>query len=95
MTILRDRETSRGDFIFYTDRLATLIVEKALTLIRYEPKQIQTPLKLPYRGSQQASKVSAAGRRLTIALMGVPGSHWRCYPPIGWTVLAGPAPCDP
>ncbi|WWD19289.1 uridine kinase [Kwoniella shandongensis] len=50
MTILRDRTTSRGDFIFYADRLSTIVVEKALTLIPCKPKTIRTPLGLDYQG---------------------------------------------
>jgi uracil phosphoribosyltransferase len=50
MTILRDRETKRGDFIFFADRLSTLIVEKALTLLPHQRKSVQTPLGLPFEG---------------------------------------------
>ncbi|ORY29672.1 uridine kinase family-domain-containing protein [Naematelia encephala] len=50
LTILRDRETQRGDFIFYADRLSTLIVEKALSLIPYQPKNIRTPVGSNYAG---------------------------------------------
>ncbi|EIW68410.1 hypothetical protein TREMEDRAFT_32135 [Tremella mesenterica DSM 1558] len=50
MTILRDEETERGDFIFYTDRLATLVVEKALTLTPFQPTTITTPLGVEYHG---------------------------------------------
>lgn len=99
MTILRDRETNRGDFIFYTDRLATLIVEKALTLVQYESKEIQTPLKLSYQGCQQKSKV----RGLVIAgilgydaeLIHQTGDYRNCHLEIRWAILAGVASCDP
>lgn len=30
MTIIRDRETCRGDFIFYSDRVIRLLVEEGL-----------------------------------------------------------------
>lgn len=58
MTKLRDQETERGDFIFHADRLSTLIVEKALTLLPYEAQTVQTPLKLPYDGLTRAKEVS-------------------------------------
>jgi uridine kinase len=58
MTILRDRNTERGDFIFYADRLSTLIVEKALSFIPYQSKEITTPLSLPYQGVEARDKVS-------------------------------------
>ncbi|KAK8854574.1 uridine kinase [Kwoniella newhampshirensis] len=51
MTILRDRTTSRGDFIFYADRLSTIVVEKALTLIPCQPKTVKTPLGVDYKGT--------------------------------------------
>ncbi|TXT09214.1 hypothetical protein VHUM_02688 [Vanrija humicola] len=50
MTILRDTETNRGDFIFYIDRLATLIVEKALTLLPHKSKDVVTPTGNLYHG---------------------------------------------
>ncbi|KEP48634.1 uridine-cytidine kinase [Rhizoctonia solani 123E] len=42
-TILRDRETSREDFIFYSDRLATLICEKAMELLPFKNITVRTP----------------------------------------------------
>lgn len=57
MTILRDQQTSRGDFIFYADRLSTLIVEKALELIPHQPKTVRTPVGLDYTGVTRADEV--------------------------------------
>ncbi|CAE7094112.1 unnamed protein product [Rhizoctonia solani] len=42
-TILRDKETSREDFIFYADRLATLICEKAMELLPFQNVTVHTP----------------------------------------------------
>lgn len=42
-TILRDRETSREDFIFYADRLATLICEKAMDVLPFKDITVVTP----------------------------------------------------
>lgn len=55
-TIIRDRTTPRGEFIFYTERLATLVIERALSLLPYAPKEIYTPTtsKTPFYGSQLA-----------------------------------------
>lgn len=58
MTILRDKQTSRGDFIFYADRLSTLIVEKALELIPHKSKSVRTPVGLDYDGVTQTDDVS-------------------------------------
>ncbi|KAK4685916.1 uridine kinase, partial [Tremellales sp. Uapishka_1] len=50
MTILRDQNTERGDFIFYADRLSTIIVEKALTLLPYKSHTVTTPVGKTYDG---------------------------------------------
>ncbi|UOH82992.1 hypothetical protein LQV05_005705 [Cryptococcus neoformans] len=57
MTILRDRTTCREEFIFHIDRLSTIIVEKALTLIPCEPKVVKTPNKNIYKGISQTNNL--------------------------------------
>ena len=52
LTILRDAETNRGDFIFFTDRLATLLVEKATELLPYRAKSVITPVGVEAHGKQ-------------------------------------------
>ncbi|KAI6125082.1 armadillo beta-catenin plakoglobin [Pisolithus croceorrhizus] len=42
-TVLRDEKTSRQDFIFFVDRLATLLIEKAMELLPYRTKVVTTP----------------------------------------------------
>lgn len=42
-TIIRDINTSRHDFIFYADRLATLVIERALNELPYEDRVVTTP----------------------------------------------------
>ncbi|KAG0371234.1 uracil phosphoribosyltransferase-domain-containing protein [Gamsiella multidivaricata] len=42
-TIIRDISTSRHDFIFYADRLATLVIERALNELPYEDHLVTTP----------------------------------------------------
>ncbi|KAG9068664.1 Uridine-cytidine kinase-like 1 [Linnemannia hyalina] len=49
-TIIRDIETSRHDFIFYADRLATLVIERALNELPYEPRVVETPTKKTVHG---------------------------------------------
>ncbi|WVN86166.1 uridine kinase [Cryptococcus depauperatus CBS 7841] len=53
MTILRDKTTSREEFIFHIDRVSTIIVETALALIPCQPKTIRTPQKNVYQGLEQ------------------------------------------
>jgi uracil phosphoribosyltransferase len=42
-TIIRDKTTSRGDFIFYSDRIIRLLVEEGLNHLPVVPKTVQTP----------------------------------------------------
>lgn len=50
MTILRDRTTSREDFIFFVDRLATYLVEKAMAHLPHRPRTVTTPCDVEYQG---------------------------------------------
>ncbi|KAH0547687.1 hypothetical protein FGG08_000176 [Glutinoglossum americanum] len=58
-TILQNEETNREDFIFYFDRLATLLVERAMENFRFEAKIVQSPQGSLYKGLQPAGEVSA------------------------------------
>ncbi|WAR08906.1 UPP-like protein [Mya arenaria] len=42
-TVLRDRSTSRSDFVFYADRLIRLVVEEGLNQLPYRECQVTTP----------------------------------------------------
>nr|XP_019044985.1 uridine kinase [Kwoniella bestiolae CBS 10118]OCF23915.1 uridine kinase [Kwoniella bestiolae CBS 10118] len=71
MTILRDRTTDRGEFIFHADRLSTIVVEKALTLIPCEPKTVRTPLGIDYQGLARDDRLVG----ISILRSGGPFSH--------------------
>ncbi|KAH8994883.1 armadillo/beta-catenin/plakoglobin [Lactarius akahatsu] len=43
-TVLRDRTSTRQDFIFFTDRLATLLVERAMEKLPYREVAVETPV---------------------------------------------------
>ncbi|KAL8898634.1 MAG: hypothetical protein Q9207_006604 [Kuettlingeria erythrocarpa] len=43
MTVLQNPMTGDVDFLFYFDRLTTLLVERALENLRFDPKTVQTP----------------------------------------------------
>ncbi|KAL4964662.1 pre-rRNA-processing protein ESF1 [Aspergillus stella-maris] len=58
-TILQDPETEQVDFVFYFDRLAALLIEKALDITQYTPKEVSTPQKTTYSGLNQEGTVSA------------------------------------
>lgn len=59
-TLLMDPDVSREDFIFYFDRLAVLLVEKASELLNFTSHSIETPKAgLTYNGLSLAGTVSA------------------------------------
>lgn len=49
-TTLRDRETSRSDFIFYADRLIRLVVEEGLNQLPFDECSVTTPTGAKYDG---------------------------------------------
>ena len=42
-TIIRDKETSRGDFLFYSDRVIRLLVEEGLNHLPVVSRTVETP----------------------------------------------------
>lgn len=42
-TIIRDKDTSRADFLFYSDRIIRLLVEEGLNHLPVVPKTVETP----------------------------------------------------
>lgn len=57
MTVLRDRTTSREDFIFFVDRLATYLIEKAMEHLPHQLKSVTTPVDVEYEGQELAADV--------------------------------------
>ncbi|KAK7203003.1 uridine kinase family-domain-containing protein [Myxozyma melibiosi] len=49
-TILFNRATKRGDFIFYLERLMVLLIEEAMNAQPYSIKEVPTPTGVPYTG---------------------------------------------
>ncbi|KAG1888672.1 phosphoribosyltransferase-like protein [Suillus subluteus] len=49
-TIIRDKTTSRGDFLFYSDRIIRLLVEESLNHLPVIPKIVETPTGATYEG---------------------------------------------
>lgn len=58
-TILRSPHTEQVDFVFYLDRFAAHLIEKALDYQRLEPIKVTTPQKTEYSGLRPVGKVSA------------------------------------
>lgn len=48
MTIIRDKETNRSDFVFFSDRLFRLLVEEGLSSLEFRKKEIMTPTGVKY-----------------------------------------------
>jgi len=55
-TFIRNRNTQRDEFIFYSGRLIRLVIEYALSLMPYEKLTVQTPQGIPYEGRKCSVK---------------------------------------
>ncbi|XP_033635650.1 uracil phosphoribosyltransferase homolog [Asterias rubens] len=51
-TTIRNKATSRGDFVFYADRLIRLVVEEGLNQLPYKETVVTTPTGCQYNGVQ-------------------------------------------
>ncbi|KAH0587074.1 Uracil phosphoribosyltransferase, synthesizes UMP from uracil [Termitomyces sp. 'cryptogamus'] len=49
-TIIRDKNTSRGDFLFYSDRIIRLLVEEGLNHLPVVQRTVETPTGSTYQG---------------------------------------------
>eukprot|EP00198_Chlamydomonas_reinhardtii_P004167 XP_001693503.1 predicted protein [Chlamydomonas reinhardtii] len=56
-TIIRDRETSKEDFVFYADRLNRLVVEAGLGFLPFTERSVITPTGNAYSGVGFARKL--------------------------------------
>ncbi|CAN1321684.1 Uridine/cytidine kinase UKL1, chloroplastic [Linum perenne] len=56
-TLIRDREISKHDFVFYSDRLIRLVVEHGLGHLPFTEKQIVTPTGSVYTGVDFCKKL--------------------------------------
>ncbi|RKP04220.1 hypothetical protein CXG81DRAFT_23174 [Caulochytrium protostelioides] len=63
LTIIRDRETPRADFIFYSDRIIRLLVEEALNHLPFIAHDVVTPTGQTYHG------FAAKGRICGVSIM--------------------------
>lgn len=58
LTIIRNRETSLSDFVFYSDRICRLLLEHAISFIpSWEDCQVLTPLMETYSGNELKAQV--------------------------------------
>jgi uridine kinase len=75
-TIIRDKEISRDDFVFYADRLSRLVIEHALQFLPSEDIPVETPTGAIYKGKRVYDKICAlpimrAGDSMVSALCSV------------------------
>ncbi|KYQ93010.1 uridine kinase [Tieghemostelium lacteum] len=49
-TILRNQNTTIGDFVFYSDRLVSLLLEEAMTFLPFRDQVVTTPVDHDYHG---------------------------------------------
>lgn len=54
-TVIRNRDTSRDEFIFYSNRLMRIVIEFALALLPFEDVVVQTTNALQYEGKRHAN----------------------------------------
>lgn len=63
LTTIRDKDTARGDFIFYSNRIIRLLVEEGLNYLPVVERSVPTPTGHNYRG------VSFQGRICGVSIM--------------------------
>eukprot|EP01094_Clydonella_sp_ATCC50884_P004514 TRINITY_DN13547_c0_g1_i1.p1 TRINITY_DN13547_c0_g1~~TRINITY_DN13547_c0_g1_i1.p1 ORF type:complete len:229 (+),score=79.21 TRINITY_DN13547_c0_g1_i1:30-689(+) len=56
-TIIRDKDTPRDQFIFYSDRLIRLLIEEGLSYLPFKEQEVVTPTGSTYSGYQFSSKI--------------------------------------
>lgn len=59
MTIVRDKETKRNDFIFYADRINRLLIEEGLNFLPTREKIVETRTGEKYVGAEFVGKICA------------------------------------
>lgn len=55
-TFIRNQDTSRDEFIFYSNRLIRLVIEYALGLMPFKEVKVETPQNIPYEGKRMAGQ---------------------------------------
>ncbi|XP_059211977.1 uridine-cytidine kinase-like 1 isoform X2 [Centropristis striata] len=76
-TIIRNKETNRDEFIFYSKRLMRLLIEHALSFLPLKPVSVETPQGGVYNGKRLSGQritgvsILRAGETMEQALMAV------------------------
>lgn len=56
-SIIRSKDTHRSDFVFYSDRIIRLLVERGLDQLPVQAKTVETPLGVNYDGVNFLGKI--------------------------------------
>jgi uracil phosphoribosyltransferase len=56
-TIIRDRDATREDFVFYAGRVIRLLVEAGLDLLPFDEQDVQTPVGQTYHGLRLSERI--------------------------------------
>eukprot|EP01064_Diplonema_japonicum_P023753 TRINITY_DN34171_c0_g1_i1.p1 TRINITY_DN34171_c0_g1~~TRINITY_DN34171_c0_g1_i1.p1 ORF type:complete len:268 (+),score=89.02 TRINITY_DN34171_c0_g1_i1:24-806(+) len=56
-TIIRDKNTSRQDFVFFSDRLMRVLIEEALSFVPFKRSEVVTPTNEKYDGLGFTAKI--------------------------------------
>jgi uridine kinase len=80
-TILRSNTCKLQDFIFFVDRLSTLLMEYALQYLPYGPKTVITPTEAAFTGKVMTAKVSPLFRSRTVHQLTYFSVYLRCFYP--------------
>eukprot|EP00158_Paraphelidium_tribonemae_P006292 Partr_v1_DN27765_c0_g1_i1_m67263 putative uridine kinase len=57
LTIIRDRDTARAEWVFYAERIIRLLVEEGLNHLPFTPKTVITPTGHKYEGVSFQGKI--------------------------------------
>ena len=58
-TIIRNKDTKRNEFLFYSERVIRLLIEEALNLLPTQKKTVTTPTEAQFTGSEFVGKLCA------------------------------------
>ncbi|XP_045433194.1 uridine-cytidine kinase-like 1 isoform X2 [Pipistrellus kuhlii] len=95
-TIIRDKETSRDEFIFYSKRLMRLLIEHALSFLPFQVRRAgcMAGRPLAFTGAPCAAglrRADPAGAGLCWQVLRGEADHWRVHPAGGGDHGAGAA----
>ena len=57
LTIIRDKETPRDDFIFFANRVCSIVVETGLSELSFQEIKVTTPTGDKYNGLESSKKL--------------------------------------